>query len=51
MNESNLFYVALTMTIFLVISLLAAPIFLRPSPAARRILELVQSSRPDERKV
>jgi tight adherence protein C len=51
MNESNLFYVALTMTVFLVISLLAAPIFLRPSPAARRILELVQSSRPDERKV
>jgi tight adherence protein C len=51
MNESNLFYVALTMTVFLVISLLTAPIFLRPSPAARRILDLVQSSRPDERKV
>jgi tight adherence protein C len=34
-----------------VISLLAAPIFLRPSPAARRILDLVQSTRPDERTV
>jgi tight adherence protein C len=51
MNDSHLFYVALTMTVFLVISLLSAPILLRPSPAAKRILDLVQSTRPDERTV
>jgi tight adherence protein C len=51
MNESHLFYLALTMTVFFVLSVLAAPILLRPSPAARRILEMVQSTRPDERTV
>jgi tight adherence protein C len=46
-----IFYVALTLTVFLVLALLLAPVILRPSPAARRILELVQSTRPDQRKV
>src|SRR3984957_220909 len=45
------FYVALTFTVFLVFALLLAPVILRPSPAARRILEMVQSNRPDERNV
>ena len=45
------FYVALTFTVFLVLALLLAPVILRPSPAARRILEMVRSNRPDERNV
>jgi tight adherence protein C len=48
---SQLFYFALTLTVFLVISLLVAPVILRPSHAARRMLEAVQSKRPDERSV
>ena len=45
------FYIALTLTVFLIVALLAAPVMLRPSKAARRIMEMVQSSRPDERNV
>jgi tight adherence protein C len=45
------FYIALTLTVFLVLALLLAPVILRPSPEARRILEMVQSARPDERKI
>ena len=45
------FYVALTFTVFLVLALLLAPVILRPSPAARRIMEMVQSNRPDVRNV
>jgi tight adherence protein C len=45
------FYVALTFTVFLFFALLLAPVILRPSPAARRILEMVQSNRPDERSI
>jgi tight adherence protein C len=45
------FYIAITLTIFLVLALLGAPIILKPSVAARRILEAVQSTRPDEREV
>jgi tight adherence protein C len=45
------FYIALTLSTFLVVALLAAPIVLRPSPAARRMMEMVQSKRPDERRV
>jgi tight adherence protein C len=45
------FYIALTLTVFFVLALLLAPVILRPSPAARRILEMVQSARPDERKI
>jgi tight adherence protein C len=45
------FYVALMFTVFLVLAVLLAPVILRPSPAARRILEMVQSNRPDVRNV
>jgi tight adherence protein C len=45
------FYVAFTFTVFLVLALLLAPVLLRPSPGARRIMEMVQSNRPDERSV
>src|ERR1700748_478127 len=45
------FYIALTLTVFLVFAMLLAPVILRPSPAARRILQMVRSNRPDERKV
>ena len=48
---SPIFYIALTFTVFLVLALLLAPVILRPSPAARRILEMVQSTRPDQRSV
>jgi tight adherence protein C len=46
-----MFYVGLMLTVFLVLALLIAPVVLAPSPAARRILEMVQSTRPDQRKV
>jgi tight adherence protein C len=45
------FYSALTLTVFLVFALIFAPVILRPSPAARRMLEMVRSNRPDERNV
>jgi len=51
MNSSLIFYIALTFTVFLVLALLVAPVILRPSRAARRILEMVQSTRPDERSI
>ncbi len=44
------FYFALTFTVFLVFALMLAPVILRPSPAARRMLEMVRSNRPDEQK-
>ncbi len=47
----TVFYAALTFTVFLVLALLLAPVILRPSPAARRIMEMVQSNRPDIRNV
>jgi hypothetical protein len=46
-----IFYFALTFTVFLVFALIFAPVLLRPSPAARRMLEMVRSNRPDERRV
>jgi tight adherence protein C len=46
-----IFYMAVTLTVFLVVALLLAPVILRPSPAARRMLEMVRSNRPDERNV
>jgi tight adherence protein C len=46
-----IFYIALTFTVFLVLALLVAPVVLKPSPAARRILEMVQSTRPDQRRI
>ena len=48
---SSIFYVAVMLTVFLFLALLLAPAILRPSPAARRMLEMVQSTRPDERSV
>lgn len=46
-----IFYLALTFTVFLVLALLVAPVVLKPSAAARRILEIVQSARPDQRRI
>jgi len=37
--------------VFLVLALLIAPVVLAPSPAARRILEMVESTRPDRRRI
>jgi tight adherence protein C len=48
---SLIFYIAVMLTVFLFLALLLAPIILRPSPAARRMLEMVQSTRPDKRSV
>jgi tight adherence protein C len=48
---SLIFYIAVMLTVFLFLALLLAPAILRPSPAARRMLELVQSTRPDERSI
>jgi tight adherence protein C len=48
---SVVFLSAFGLTVFLVLALLIAPALMRPSPAAQRILEMVQSSRPDQRKV
>lgn len=46
-----IFYIALMVTVFLVLALVLAPLILTPSAAARRILEMVQSNRPDTRRV
>lgn len=45
------FYIALSLTVFLVVTLLCAPLVLRPSVQARRILDIVTSNRPDKRKI
>jgi tight adherence protein C len=45
------FYIALMLTVFLLLALLLAPALLQPSPAAKRILEMVQSTRADRRTV
>ena len=45
------YYIAFMLTVFLLLALLLAPVILQPSPAARRILEMVQSTRPDKRTV
>lgn len=47
----SLFSIAMGFTIFLLLALLLAPVILRPSPAARRMLEMVKSARPDVRSV
>ena len=46
-----IFYVAIMLTMFLVIALFSAPIIFKPSATARRILEAVHSTRPDQREV
>jgi tight adherence protein C len=48
---SLVFYSALGLTVFLLMALLLAPMLLRPSRAARRMLEKVQSTRQDVRRV
>ena len=46
-----IFYIAIGVTAFLTIALLMAPMLLRPSPEAQRILDVVTSQRPDRRTV
>jgi tight adherence protein C len=46
-----IFYVAIAVMAFSAIALLAAPVILRPTPEAERMLELVQSKRPDRRRI
>jgi tight adherence protein C len=46
-----IYYIAFALTFFLLAALLLAPVILRPSPAARRMLEMVRSTRPDVRSV
>jgi tight adherence protein C len=48
---SLIFYVAVMLTVFLFLALLLAPVIFRPSAAARRMLEMVKSARPDERSI
>ncbi len=47
----QIYYAAIALTLSLFIGLLLAPVLLRPSAAARRMLQLVKSSRPDERRI
>jgi tight adherence protein C len=44
-------YLAITFTIFLAIALLSAPVLLKPSPEAQRILDVVTSNRTDRRTI
>jgi tight adherence protein C len=44
-------YFAITFTVFLAIALLSAPVLLRPSPEAQRILDIVTSNRADKRTI
>ena len=44
-------YVAITLTVFIALALLMAPVLLRPSAEASRVLAVVTSKRPDRRHV
>ena len=46
-----IFYVAVAIMAFSAIGLLAAPVILKPTPEAERMLDLVQSNRPDRRQI
>jgi len=46
-----IFYIALAVTVAFVIALLVAPLFLRPSRHERRVLDVIKSDRPDQRKI
>ncbi len=46
-----LFYLALLLTVFLIVALILAPWLLRPSAEAKRLLDVVTSKRPDRRTV
>lgn len=48
---SMIFYIGIAVMAFSAIALLAAPVILRPTPEAERMLEVVQSNRPDQRQV
>jgi tight adherence protein C len=48
---SIVYSIALALTVFLVVALLLAPVILRPSLAARRMLDMARSNRPDQRSV
>ncbi len=48
---NQIYYAAIALTLSLFIGLLLALVLLRPSVAARRMLQLVKSSRPDERRI
>jgi tight adherence protein C len=44
-------YIAVAIMTFSVIGLIAAPVILRPTPEAERMLQVIQSNRPDQRRV
>jgi tight adherence protein C len=44
-------YIAIAIMAFSAIGLLAVPVILRPTPEAERVLEVVQSNRPDQRQI
>lgn len=46
-----IFYIALAVTVAFVVALLLAPLFLRPARHERRILDVIKSDRPDQRKI
>ena len=46
-----IFYIALAVTVALVVALLFAPLFLRPARHERRILDVIKSDRPDQRTI
>jgi tight adherence protein C len=48
---SLVLFIAVGLTVFLLVAVLLAPVLLRPSRAARRMLEKAQSARPDVRSV
>lgn len=50
-NMQMMFYLGIGFTVFLAIALLSAPMLLRPSPEAQRILEVVTSQRADKRTI
>ncbi|MES2391025.1 MAG: type II secretion system F family protein [Acidobacteriota bacterium] len=46
-----IFYVGIALTAFCLMALLLVPVLVKPSPEAARIMEVVQSQRPDKRVV
>ncbi len=51
MTLEIIFIAAAALTAFCTIALLLAPVLLRPSPEAQRILDIVTSKRPDQRQI
>ncbi|HEY6445294.1 MAG TPA: type II secretion system F family protein [Acidobacteriaceae bacterium] len=48
---SVIFYIAVALCVFCIVTLIGAPWFFRPSVEARRILDRVRSDRPDKRTI